>query len=148
VRRTTAFQPLLWIVSREQRVGGVVLDTGSGEVVSFPFGRLSRHGWATLGEWTRAVSSEDGAEFCVFSESSGDSAVDFDRIVLRVKNDPFVTYVIYRPACYPRWVTVTPDAVEEGVVRETHSLREALNAIRPALPEVTCTVLPFRRDAA
>jgi hypothetical protein len=56
--------------------------------------------------------------------------------------------VIYRPTSYPRWVTVTPEAPEEGVVRETRSLREALNAIRPALPEGTCNVLPYRRRAA
>ena len=91
----------------------------------------------------------NNAEFCVCSESGTDSAVDFDRVVLRVRNDAFRTYVIYRPTCYPRWVTVTPEAPEEGVVRETRSLREALNAIRPALPDVHGIVLPFpQRQAA
>jgi hypothetical protein len=94
------------------------------------------------------LSDGNNAEFCVCSESGTDSAVDFDRVVLRVRNDAFRTYVIYRPTCYPRWVTVTPKAPEEGVVRETRSLREALNAIRPALPAVPCVVLPFRQRAA
>ena len=117
------------------------------EVLPFRTGHLSRHDWATLSQWNRALSFGD-AEFCVCSESESDSAVDFDRIVLRVRNDAFRTYVIYRPTCYARWITVTPEAPEEGVVRETRSLREALNAIRPALPEEPCTVLQFRRRAA
>ena len=118
------------------------------EVLSFRTGHLSRHDWATLSQWTTALSDGNNAEFCVCSESGTDSAVDFDRVVLRVRNDAFRTYVIYRPTCYPRWVTVTPEAPEEGVVRETRSLREALNAIRPALPAVPCVVLPFRQRAA
>jgi hypothetical protein len=117
------------------------------EVLPFRTGHLSRHDWATLNQWTRALSRGE-AEFCVRSESDSDGAVDFDRVVLRVRNDAFRTYVIYRPTCYPRWVTVTPDAPEEGVVRETRSLRDALNAIRPALPDVPCTVLEFPRRAA
>ncbi len=117
-------------------------------MLSFRTGHLSRYDWATLSQWSRALRDCNAAEFCVCSESDTDSAVDFDRVVLRVQNDAFRTYVIYRPTCYPRWVTVTPDTPEEGVVRETRSLREALNAIRPALPEVTGVVLPFRRKAA
>jgi len=118
------------------------------EVVSFRTGHLSRYDWTTLGQWTNALSGDDRAEFCVCSESEGNDAVDFDRVVLRVRNDAFRTYVIYRPTCYPRWVTVTPEVPDEGIVRETRNLREALNAIRPVLPEVPCAVLPFRRRAA
>ena len=117
------------------------------EVVPFSSGHLSRYDWATLSQWTSALPANGRAEFCVFSQS-GDDGVGFDRVVLRVRNDAFRTYAIYRPTSYPRWVTVTPDALEEGIMRETRSLREALNAIRPALPEVPCTVLQFQPKAA
>lgn len=120
---------------------------GSAEVVSLRTGRFTRHEWNLLTDWSRPRTDGDGAEFCVFSETAADSPVDFDRVVLRVRNDAFRTYVVYRPTCYPRWITVTPEAPEEGVVRETCSLRDALNAIRPVLPEVAGNVLPFRRQA-
>jgi hypothetical protein len=116
------------------------------EVVSFRTGHLSRYDWAVLGQWSKAFAGDDWAEVCVCSD--GDGPVDFDRVVLRIRNDAFRTYVIYRPTYYPRWVTVTPEAPEEGIVRETRSLREALNAIRPALPEGDCNILQFRRRAS
>ena len=120
---------------------------GTAEVLPFRTGHLSRYDWDTLSQWTRALPDDGGAEFLVCSESRSDG-VDVHHVVLRVRNHQFRTYVIYRPTDDARWVTVTPDAPEEGIIRETRSLRDALNAIRPALPELPCTVLQFQRRAA
>jgi hypothetical protein len=148
VTPATALWQLLWDRSWIRILGAAVSASKAAEVVSFQTGHLSRYDWALLGQWSSAIAGGDRAEFCVCSDGNGDSPVDFDRVVLRIRNDAFRTYVIYRPTCYPRWVTVTPEAPEEGIVRETRSLREALNAIRPALPEVDCSVLQFRRPAS
>ena len=124
--------------------GGSVPVSEAADVLHFPVGQMTRHDERMLDQWLAGIDHRDEVEVHIDPPADVDDTNGFDLLTVTLGDDPFGRYVIYRPVSYGRWVTVNPECPDEGIVRETRTLWEALDAIRPGLPEPPPgTVIPF-----
>ena len=125
-------------------------------VLSFPAYRLSRRDRALIGQWRLNATPLGVASVAVRDEMSDDQAQPVaDRITIQFKrgvaDGHFV--VIQRAHGEREWVTlvlrVEPDGsmtlpIGSGeAVRRDDTLRQALNAVRPVLPDEDCRLFDY-----
>ncbi len=129
-------------------------------VLRFPSHRLSRRDRALIGKWRLSATPLGVAGVDVRDDTSNDHAQPVaDRITIQFKrgvaDGHFV--VIQRGHGEREWVTlllrVEPDGtmtlpIGSGeAIRDDRTLREALNAVRPVLPDADCRLFDYQAAA-
>jgi len=135
------------------------LDAAS-NVLPFPSHELSRRERALIGKWRLSAMPLGVANVDVRNQQrDGEAQPIADRITIRFKrgvaDGHFV--LIQRAGGEREWVTlvlrVEPDGsmtlpIEHGeVVRRDGTLRGALNAVRPVLPDLDCRLFDYQAAA-
>jgi hypothetical protein len=125
-------------------------------VLPFPSHHLSRRDRALIGEWRLSAAPLGVAGVDVRDELPDDQARAIaDRITIRFKRGVADAHfvVIQRVVGERNWVTlllrVEPDGtmtfpIESGeAIRHDRTLRDALNAVRPVLPDQDCRLFNY-----